>query len=319
MVQFLLSDPIFFNTVVVLASMFILFKSADLLVGGISSYARKLGLSDAIIGLVVIAMAASAPEIISSLTGFVTGQESVGFGVILGSNMVHAALGLGIVAVIGRKIKLEPTIFTRQKLMMWTALLLPFLLAMDGELSRVDGVLLIAAFCLYLTRLWRLEGKFGRIKKQVKFKNIWRDAFIFLGCFVALLLAGRWLVFSSVQLANAFGIPAYFIALTVIGIGTTMPDLAVGLRSVFRKHASFGIGDLLGSLMIDLLLFFGVLALVKPLTINISQVLNAFIFLTLAITFVMWLMRGKSINWKHGLVLISLFAVFITIEVVKMV
>jgi cation:H+ antiporter len=299
--------------------MLILFKSADLLVEGISRYARKLGLSDALIGLVVIAMAASAPEIISALMGFFSGDESIGFGAVLGNNMVHAALGIGIVAVLGRKIVLEPTIFTKQKLIMWAALMLPFLLALDGKLSRVDGIVLIAAFCIYIARLWKMEGKLGKLKKRVQVKHIWRDAFIFLGCLAALLLAGRWLVHSSILLSNAVGIPAYFIGLTVIGIGTTLPDLAVELKSVFKKHPSIGLGDLLGSFTIELLLFLGILSLVKPLTINPALVWNAALFLVLSISFVMYLMRGKAITWKHGLVLLGLFFLFLVIEIIKMV
>jgi len=109
-----LAHPLVFNSLVLAASLYILFKSADLIVYGISDYAKRLGLSDAIIGLVVVAMAASAPEMISALTGFMTGQESLGFGAILGSNMVHAALLLGALCIFARKIELEPNLFTKK-------------------------------------------------------------------------------------------------------------------------------------------------------------------------------------------------------------
>src|SRR3989344_3352454 len=240
-----LAHPLVFNVIVLAASLYILYKSADLIVYGISDYAKKLGLSDGIIGLVVVAMAASAPEIISSLSGFLAGSESVGFGAIIGSNMVHAAFALGLVAVIGKRISIEPNIFTKQRLAMWSALMLPFLLALDGVLSRPDGVILLVAFTLYLLNLWRVEGTFGRLKKDVKLKAIWKDVVVFLGCFLALMLSGRWLVFSSVQLSRYFSIPEYFVALTVIGIGTTIPDIAVELRSLSKAHASIGLGDLL--------------------------------------------------------------------------
>lgn len=311
----LYANPILFHSIIVLLSLFILFKAADLLVEGISGYAKKLGLSDAIIGMVVVAIAASSPEIISSLTGFLSNRASVGFGAIIGANMVHVGFALGILALFGRRTTLEAGIFSRQKLLMWAALMLPLLLALDGELSRVDGVLLLAAFSLYITRLWQLEGTLGRMKKNVKLTTIWRDAFIFIGCLVAVLLAGRWLVFSSVSLAQEFAIPAYFIALTIIGIGTTMPDIAVELRALFRKHAAIGLGDLLGSLAIEFLLFFGILAVIRPLEVNIPQVGNAFFFLALSITTLMLLMRRNTLNWKHGLLFLGYYAVFIAIEI----
>src|SRR5690606_13297803 len=132
----------------------------------------------------------------SSVTGFLKGQESVGFGAILGSNMVHVGLALGLLCVIGKKIALEPNIFTKRRLLMWSALMLPFLLALDGTLGRIDGAILVLAFCAYLFLLWQLEGTLGNIKKTIKVQQIWQDAAIFLGAFVALILAGRYLVFS---------------------------------------------------------------------------------------------------------------------------
>jgi cation:H+ antiporter len=317
MLEALYANPLLFHSLVVLASLFILFKAADLLVEGISGYAKKLGLSDAIVGLVVVALAASSPEIISSLTGFLAGHGSVGFGTIIGSNMVHVGFALGLLALVGRRRPLEVGIFSQQKFMMWAALMLPLLLALDGQLSRMDGALLILAFCIYIGKIWQLEGTLGRMRKTVRLTRLWRDAFIFLGCLAAVLLAGRWLVFSAVGLSQALGIPAYFIALTVIGVGTTMPDIAVELRSLFRQRSTIGLGDLLGSLMIELLLFFGIVSIIRPLEVNVFTVANAFFFLALSMTTLMLIMRGKELTWKHGLLFLGYYAVFISIEIWK--
>lgn len=310
-----LAQPLVFNPLVLLASIFILYKSADLIVTGITSYAKRLGLSEALIGLVVVAMAASAPEIISSIIGFAQGSEGVGFGAILGSNMVHAAFALGLLCLIGKKITLEPNLFTKRRLAMWGALMLPFILASDGLLSRADGAILVGAFVAYLATLWRMEGTLGKLKKQVQLRTLWRDVFVFLGGFAALMLAGRYLVFSSVQIAKELAIPPYFIALTVIGIGTTVPDLVIELRALFGKHASIGLGDLLGSLIIELLLFFGIVALVQPIAINLSQVLPALIALGFAITLIMYWMNKRALTWRHGLVFMGIYAVFLAIEI----
>ena len=135
----ILAHPLVFNLLVLLASLFVLYKAADLLVFGISDYAKRLGLSDAIIGLVVVAMAASAPEIISALTGFLSGETGVGYGTILGTNMIHAAFALGLLALMCGKLTIEKSIFTRERLFLWIALMLPFVLAVLGrELSPID-------------------------------------------------------------------------------------------------------------------------------------------------------------------------------------
>ena len=183
-----LSHPIVFNLIVLIASVFILFKAADYLILGISNYARKLGLSDAIIGLIVVAFAASLPEMIASIAGFAE-DVAVGFGAILGSNMVHAGLALGLLAIFAKKLPIGKSVFQKNKILIWLFLMLPFaLLIMDGELGRIDGVILILIFVLYIGRLIHLEGKTGKVKKKVKLKRVWRDAAIFLGCLAAMIL-----------------------------------------------------------------------------------------------------------------------------------
>lgn len=318
MIPELLAHPLTFNILVLVASLYILFKSADLIIYGITNYARKLGLSDALIGLVVIAIAASAPEVISALTGFMTGNASIGLGAVFGNNLVHAGLAMGLVAVVGKKVKLEENIFTKQRFLMWISLMLPFLLALDGDLDRPDGAILLIMFTAYLIRLWQIEGTLGKLKKNVKLKHLWRDSAIFLGCLVALILSGRYLVFSSVNIAHYFNISPYFIALTIIGIGTTLPDVVIMLKSVIKKHENLGTGDLLGSLTMELVFFLGLMALIKPIPINLIESLNAMFWLVSAITLIMIVLKRRTITWKHGLALLAMFAAFFVIELFQL-
>src|SRR3989338_4841887 len=127
------------------------FKAADLIVYSISRYGRKLGFSDMLSGLVVVALAASMPELISSLTGLVLGSTSVLFGTILGTNIVHLSLVLGVLAIVGKKVSVECAIFGSKLWVLWLFLLAPFVLMLwDNELGRVDGAILVALFFLYL-------------------------------------------------------------------------------------------------------------------------------------------------------------------------
>lgn len=314
MLEVFTQDPYFVNIAIVIASLYILFKAADLLVFGISDYAKKFGLSDYLVGLVVVAMAASMPEIIASFMGLEYKQPTVLFGAILGSNMVHMALALGVLAIVGKKINLECKILNKALFPMWIMLMLPFLLLSDGELGRPDGLVLVGLFGLYVILLWREEGTFGRIKRKVAIKNLWKDGLIFLGCLAALLLAGRWLVFGAVNIAKLFELTPYFISLTIIGIGTTIPDFAIELRSLFRKHEAIGVGDILGSLAIELVLYFGILALFRPLFVDVKNYLGASIFLILSITLTLYFIKRKSMTWKHGLLMVAIYFAFILNE-----
>jgi len=305
------------NLVIIAACLYILFKSADLLIFGISNYAKKLGISRYIIGLVVIAFAASAPEMISSLFGVLTNHNDIFFGAILGANMVHLALIVGILLVVARNRKFESPILGKNIYLIWVFLMLPLVLLLDGVISRADGALLIAAFIAYIYILWRQEGHLGKLKKRVSLKTIWRDAFIFLGALVALLLGGRFLVYGAVNISNLIGIPTFLIALTVIGIGTTIPDLVVELKALKQGTSALAVGDALGSALIEFLLFFGILALIRPISFEVGSLVSTVIFLMLSLTvFIYVLGQGKG-NWKHGLLLVGLFIVFLAIEIFK--
>ncbi len=318
MLHQLIQNPLFFNTIVVMISLVILFKAADLIIYGISNYAKKLGLSDYIIGLVVVAAAASMPEIVASLVGAAMNETGVFFGSILGTIMVHLSLVVGFLAIFGRKISLKFKILEKSKFLIWILFLLPFLLSADGMLSRADGIILVLVFIFYLTVLWRKEGTFGKIKKNILLKNIYRDGLIFMGSLIALLLAGRWLVFSVVTISKNLNINPFFISITAIAIGAAVPDFAIGIRSLLREKQAIGLGDVLGSSLIELLPFFGLVAIFKPIKVDFLEILNVAVFLMIAISLVLWLMKKKTATWKHGLMLIALYLVFIMIEIMKL-
>lgn len=314
-----ISNPYFFNILVIIASLFIIAKAADLLVDGIADYAKKFGLSDYLIGLVVVAMAASMPEVISSLTGLAINDIGVMFGAILGTNMVHMALVVGVLVLIGgKKLDLECKLLSKKKVMLWAMLMLPFVLLLDSELSRLDGIILVAAFGFYLITLWRAEGTFGKIKKQVKLESLWKDAFIFIGALVALILAGRWLVFSSTIISHNLSIPPYFLALTIIGVGSALPDFMVGFKSVLKGHTGIGIGDVIGSTVIELVLYFGVVAIIHPIKISILTIWPVAIFLPIAITVMLFLMQKRMITARHGILLVGIYAAFILVEIARL-
>jgi cation:H+ antiporter len=302
-----------------IVSLLFVFWAADLIIVGVSSYARKLGLSDYITGLLVVALAASTPEVISSLTGLLSGNNSIMFGTILGTNMVHVAFFTGLLAIIGKKVDVESTILSEILVPLWLVLMVPFvLMAWDGYLGRVDGFILVALFCIYLVWLWRKEKKFGHMKKNVLMRRLYRDAFIFLGSLVVLFIASQTLVFSSVVVAAIIGIPSYFIALTVISVGGALPDFAVSLKSMRSGHQDIGMGDILGSIIIEFLLFFGLVGIFHPMPVDLGEIANAIIFLVIGLTTLLWIIRGKTMTWKHGVFMLGCYLVFIAIEIFKM-
>ena len=304
-----------FYGIIGLLSLVVLVKSSDYAVLGITNYAKKLGLSDYIIGLLVVSLGASIPELVSSVTGSSLGDNGIIFGTLLGSAICNFGFVLGILAIYGKNINVKNKLLGNIKFLIMVLIMMPVILSLDGVISRIDGVILILLWISYLVFLWMKEGRIGKLKKDVKIKFIWKDSLIFLIALVAILLSGRWLVVSSVKISFLLSIPTFFIASTVIAIGASIPDLTVSIRSLMRGHNDVGLGDLMGGALNQCLLYFGILALVNPIQVTIEQsiVVGGFLFAILFL--VMLYMRKNQMTWRHGINLILVYIGFLLVQV----
>ena len=314
---FFLQNQLLFHSLIIASSFIVLVKSADLLVFGINGYAKRLGLSDYLIGLLIISLTASVPELVSALTGLLAGDEGIIFGTILGSNITGITLVLGIFAILGKKIKLENKILKGMEVIVFFLILLPFFLGVDGTLTRVDGIILILVYFAYTIFLWVREAKTGHMKKNVKVKFIWKDGLIFLLALASLILSSRWMVHSSIAVSNILNINTYIMAIVVIGIAASLPDLFVGIKAIREGEVGIGIGNALGSMIVKALLFFGILAVIRPLHVDLALITIAMGTTIAMLAFIMHLTEKGSMNWKHGIFLIVAYFAYLLAEIFK--
>jgi cation:H+ antiporter len=309
--------PILFNTIALLLSLVIVIKAADLLIFGISNYARKFGISDYLIGFLVLAIGTSLPELVSSLMGGSAGSSGVAIGTILGSGVITITFVLGTMTVFAKKLDVKTKLLGKSKYMMLGMIILPLILASDGLLSRADGIVLIAVFFMYIAGLWRKEGTLGKLKKNVKLKYLWKDMFVFLGALAALLIGARFLVFSSVIISQELGISAYLIALIVIGLGASLPDLTVELKSLKKGHAAIGFGNVLGGITAEMLLVLGIVALAYPINIGgigLMGLVTTIVFFVFGMALVLfWVRKEQLLRWQ-GYTLIAIYFIFVAIQ-----
>ncbi|MBD3361977.1 hypothetical protein GF358_04275 [Candidatus Woesearchaeota archaeon] len=319
MFEFITSaHPLLFNTVVLVFSLLIVIKAADLLILGISNYARKFGISDYLIGFLVLAIGTSLPELVSSLTGGSVGSSGVALGTVLGSCVITVTFVLGAMTVAAKKLDVKTKLLGRSTYLILLMGLLPVIMLLDRKISRLDGVLLVVVFFAYIFGLWRKEGTFGQLKKHVRIKNLWKDVFIFLGALVALLLGARFLVFSSVVISQEIGISSYVIALIVIGLGASLPDLTVELKSLKKGHAGIGFGNVLGGITAEMLLILGVVAIFYPITIikiNIWGLITTLIFFLVSLALVIFWVRKNVLHRWQGIVLLMIYALFVAVQI----
>jgi cation:H+ antiporter len=317
LIEIIGSYGIVFHIVIIALTFIILVKSSNMVVLGIDRYAKKEGLSDYLIGLLVVSFTASTPELVSSINGIISGDTGIVFGTILGSNITGITLVLGIFALVGRKVKLENKILTNLEVLLFFLMSIPFLLAADGILSRIDGAILIIIYFVYVIFLWKKEYEIGKIKNDVKLSKVWKDVLLFMLAIAAMFLSSQLMVNSTIFISKSIGISSFVMAVLVIGIASSLPDMFVGLKALFSKDVGIGIGDLLGSIIVKLLLFFGIFCMIKPLEIKLSFIVVSMIFMIFSLAFVMYLSERKEMDWRHGIFLIFTYIAYIIVEILR--
>ena len=160
--------------ITLLVSFVVLVKSADVAVSSICRYARKVGISDYLIGFLIVAIGTSLPELSTAVTSASAGFGEIILGDVVGANIIDITVVLGLMAIVGRKIHVKSRMLGKTIFLTMGVVILPFLLGYDGHFSRFEGFVMIIAFVLYIVRLWNREGGFGKIKKDVPWKLIYR-------------------------------------------------------------------------------------------------------------------------------------------------
>jgi len=254
-----------------------LYFGAEWMVRGAAGMEHSLGLSPIVIGLTVVSLGTSAPELVVAVLATLRGSGDLAVGNVLGSNLANIGLILGATAIIHPLLVVERMVKREIPIMILLTLLL-FPLMADGELSRLDGLLLASFLAVYLAYVFHRGGKapvplmsdYSQVADVVQTRN-GRAALADLGLLVAgtlgLILGGKAIVESATFLAQALGISELVIGLTVVAIGTSLPELATSLMAALRRQTDIAVGNVIGSNIFNLAGVLGVAATVKPIAI----------------------------------------------------
>lgn len=251
----------------------ILLVGAELLVRGASRLARAAGISPVVVGLTVVAFGTSAPELAVNVTAVWAGNPDVAVGNVVGSNIANILLILAIAAIVAPLAVAARIVRADVPLMIGTAALL-WLYASDGELTRLEGLILLGGLILYLLLLWwesrrepaAIEAEFdaGLAQPRRTPAGIVRDVAFVLGGLVALVVGGRAIVDGAVGIATGLGLPEVVIGLTVVAIGTSLPELATAVIAGLRGEPDLAVGNVVGSCIFNVLAVVGLTATVAP-------------------------------------------------------
>ncbi|MCD5409422.1 MAG: calcium/sodium antiporter [Methanocellales archaeon] len=245
--------------------LFLLVKGSDYLVRGAANMADKLSVSPMIIGLTVLAYGSSLPEFGVSFIASLDGRDGIALGNVIGSNMANICLILGISAMI-RPLEVRMVTVKREMLIMVVAVFAMTIMSLDGQIGLADGLILLAGFVGYMIyfvcdalKISTSEGNRERIIS-------WRDAIMVIGGLLASLLGAKFLVDSSVVMARYVGVSEFVIGLTLVAIGTSLPELVTTAVASFRNQSDIAVGNIIGSVSFNTLLVIGACAVLLPLT-----------------------------------------------------
>ena len=295
----------------------LLIKGADLLVDGASSIAKKLNISSIVIGLTIVAFGTSAPELIVNLFASASGNTDIAIGNILGSNIANILLILGISAVIYPLVTKENTVWKEIPLALLAAVILGVMAndrLIDGAsvsgITRIDGFVLLAFFIIFMYYTYGIS-KVSADTEDISIKEfsyLKSSIYIILGL-IGLSLGGKWIVDGAVNIAQLFNISESLIALTVVAIGTSLPELATSAIAVYKKQTDIAIGNVVGSNIFNIFWILGLSSVIRPLPFQAAS--NWDIVLTilssLLLFIIMFIGKRHTVERWQGVVMISIY------------
>lgn len=311
----------FLPYVAILAGLAALIWSADRFVLGAASLAQRLGMPSLLIGMLVIGFGTSAPEMIVSALASLQGNPGLALGNAYGSNIVNIALILGVTALIS-PIVVNSSVVRRELPVLGAVTVLSVALLWDLELSRLDGIVLLAAFAglvawsIREARMSRGDALAVETEADMDIHPLSRNAAIgwTVGGLLLLIVSSRALVWGAVELARSFGVSDLVIGLTVVAIGTSLPELASSIAALRRKEHDIALGNVVGSNLFNTLAVVGISGVIMPFAAP-SEILTRDLPVMSALTFALVVMcygfgRRGRVNRIEGCLLLAAFALY---------
>jgi len=308
----------------VILGLVLLVIGGDFLVKASVGLSLKFNISKLVIGMTVVSFATSAPELLVSLNAALTGSPAIAINNVVGSNIANIGLVLGITAVIGA-IAVDRTFYklTWPSMMIFSGLLYYFLYN-DQILSRIEGVILFVSLIVFLIILIRDSNKGGSVISEdideevdealAEVSNVKVMAWLVLGA-LALYFGSVWLVNGAKELAISMGVSDAVIAVTVIAIGTSVPELAASVIAAMKQEKAISLGNLIGSNIFNIGSVLGLTAIIKEIPVTDDTILNNDIFWMLGFAAVLILLilipKRLEIGRLKGILLVGAYAVFI--------
>ena len=305
------------NIILFVVGISVLLASGSLFVRSLTKISSFLKISEFVFSFIVVGFATSIPELFVGINAALQGTPSISLGNVIGSNIANLTIILGIPILLAKGLPIKSPTLKKDSLYMFFIALVPLVLMMFGnQLSRIDGVILISVFVIY--SIWLIKQRKGftkHIHDNVKKLDVIISSFLFIISGIILHYSSKMTVHYASALSVDLLLPPIFIGLFVIALGTSLPELVVGLKAASRKQEDIILGNIMGSVVVNSTIVLGVTSIIMPITANITIFLTSIGFMILAaFLFTSFVESGNKIYWKEGVAMIIIYVLFVMIE-----
>jgi cation:H+ antiporter len=305
-----------------IAGFIFLIKGADFLVDGASSIARRMNVSDLVIGLTVVAFGTSTPELFVNVIASFKGNTDIAIGNVVGSNIANVFLILGVSSIIYPLAVTKGTVWKEIPFSLLATIVL-FVIANDrlldgadmSEMTRIDGLVLLSFFTIFIYYTFsiatRIEGMEAHLPAKL---HGWPRSFLYiiLGL-IGLILGGKWIVDGAVTLATKFGMSESLVGLTIVAVGTSLPELATSAVAAHKRNVEIAIGNVVGSNIFNIFFVLGISAAIKPLPFQMKNNLDIGVVILASLLLFLFMFTGKkrSLDRWEGLVFLICYMSYV--------
>ena len=309
---------VWFFVLIFLISCALLFWSANFLVGALSKIAKFLGWKEFVVAFFILSFATSIPNLFVGIISALNKVPELSFGDIVGANIIDLSLVMALAALISKAgISAPSRTIQGSSLFTIGVAVLPLVLIQDGVLSRLDGILLLSAFFIYLSWLFRKRERFEKtydgISEPFGLKFFFKNIFLFLGSVLLLLISAEGIVKSAIFFADYLNFPPSIIGILIIALGTSLPEASFVLQAARKSQDWLILGNLMGSVVITTTLVLGIVSLLYPIRITDSSPFAiARLFLVISALFFFFAVRtDHKITRKEALFLLGIYIAFV--------
>ncbi|MBS6006552.1 MAG: calcium/sodium antiporter [Clostridium baratii] len=323
------------NVIFLIVGFTFLIKGADLFVGSSSRIAKKIGIPSVIVGLTIVSLGTSAPELAVSSISALQGNNGIAIGNVLGSNIFNTLVVLGGTAITMPLIinkKLIKRDFFFNLIIVCLIYILAFGITLsgnDGILTRIEGFLLLLICIFYTIILIKSASKSNNdkntkesSKEELDKIKIWPNVFKIIIGIVGIILGGNLVVNGATEIAYSIGMSEKLVGLTIVAVGTSLPELVTSIVAALKGETEIAIGNVLGSNIFNILLILGLSSTINPIVVtgNLSIDLMFLLFSTVVIGFLIYLNKGndiKKLSRSEGTILVLLYVVYLSYIIIR--